>query len=228
MANILIVSATLSESAFLRGNNSKKCNFFPAKGNVKHSIDVLVTGPGIVATTYQLTKLLAQKKYDLAINIGICGSLDPGIKPVKVVNIISDQFGDFGAEDGKNYLDAFQLGLASKNEGPFKNGKVNSTFKQKLSCINAIPISNGITVQKVQGSTATVRKTIEKFGPVMESMEGAAFLYVCSMEKVPSLQIRAVSNMVERRNRSSWKIKEAIDALEGFTGLLLMELEYSL
>ncbi|MFM2190962.1 MAG: hypothetical protein RL491_1348, partial [Bacteroidota bacterium] len=33
------------------------------------------------------------------------------------------------------------------------------------------------------------------------------------------------SNMTGKRNRSAWKIKEAIDALEGFVGLLVMELE---
>ena len=33
-------------------------------------------------------------------------------------------------------------------------------------------------------------------------MEGAAFLYVCAMQGVPHAQVRAVSNMVERRNRA--------------------------
>ena len=33
-------------------------------------------------------------------------------------------------------------------------------------------------------------------------MEGAAFMYVCLMHQVPFAQIRAVSNVVERRNRA--------------------------
>ena len=44
-------------------------------------------------------------------------------------------------------------------------------------------------------------------------MEGAAFMYACLMHDVPFAQIRAVSNVVERRNREAWKIREAIDAL---------------
>ena len=44
-------------------------------------------------------------------------------------------------------------------------------------------------------------------------MEGAAFMYACLMHGVPFAQIRAVSNVVERRNRSSWKVQEAIEAL---------------
>ena len=44
-------------------------------------------------------------------------------------------------------------------------------------------------------------------------MEGAAFMYVCLMHQVPFAQIRAVSNVVERRNRQAWKVREALDAL---------------
>ena len=44
-------------------------------------------------------------------------------------------------------------------------------------------------------------------------MEGAAFMYACLMHGVPFAQIRAVSNVVERRNRAAWKVQEAIDAL---------------
>jgi futalosine hydrolase len=44
-------------------------------------------------------------------------------------------------------------------------------------------------------------------------MEGAAFMYSCLIHDVPFAQVRAVSNMVERRNRESWKISNAIDNL---------------
>ena len=44
-------------------------------------------------------------------------------------------------------------------------------------------------------------------------MEGAGFMYACLIQAVPFAQVRAVSNMVERRNRSAWKIDEAIENL---------------
>ena len=40
-----------------------------------------------------------------------------------------------------------------------------------------------------------------------------AFMYACLIHAVPFAQVRAVSNMVERRNRSAWKIDEAIASL---------------
>ncbi len=227
MLKLLVVAATRAEAGFLP-ESIKKAEagiLFPLPGDRELQIDLLITGPGITSTTYHLTRILAGNRYDLALNIGLCGSLDPAITPVHVVNIIADQFGDFGAEDGKDRLDVFEMGLVKKNDPPFKNGKLFADYREKLNTLKALPSVEAITVQRVHGSDAECRKAFEKFGPVMESMEGAAFFYVCRMEKVPCLQIRAVSNRVERRNRSSWKVEEALQALAGCTGLLLLELE---
>jgi hypothetical protein len=35
-------------------------------------------------------------------------------------------------------------------------------------------------------------------------------MYACMVQSVPFAQVRAVSNMVERRNRAVWKLDEAI------------------
>jgi futalosine hydrolase len=52
--------------------------------------------------------------------------------------------------------------------------------------------------------------------PQIESMEGAAFFYACRQLNVPCLQIRAVSNYVEKRNRDNWHIGLAIKNLNKF------------
>lgn len=230
MSRILIVAATEYEAASLlkQAKRVKNSNLWTLKGSVKHHVDVLITGAGIASTIFQLTRVLMNAKYDLVINIGICGSLDPKILPVKLVQITKDQFGDFGAEDGDEYLDSFELGFMKKNVFPFKAGKLNATFSKRLKCLDAIHSAEGITVNKAHGSKKSAKKAHERFGNVMESMEGAACFYVCAMQKTKSLQIRSVSNKVERRNKKKWKTNLAIDALSGFTGLLLMELEHSL
>jgi futalosine hydrolase len=45
-------------------------------------------------------------------------------------------------------------------------------------------------------------------------MEGAAFFYVCLMEKVPFIELRAVSNEVGERDKSQWDIRVAFSVLE--------------
>jgi futalosine hydrolase len=47
-------------------------------------------------------------------------------------------------------------------------------------------------------------------------MEGAAFFYACRQFNIPCLQIRAVSNYVEKRNRDNWDIPLAIKNLNNF------------
>ena len=44
-------------------------------------------------------------------------------------------------------------------------------------------------------------------------MEGAALHYVCLQEKVPFIQLRAISNYVGERDKSKWKMQEAITNL---------------
>ena len=53
-------------------------------------------------------------------------------------------------------------------------------------------------------------------------MEGAAFMYTCAVNGVPYAQVRAVSNVVERRNRAAWQIGPAVAALSA-SALAILE-----
>ena len=55
-------------------------------------------------------------------------------------------------------------------------------------------------------------------------MEGAAFHYVCLQQKIPFIQLRAISNYVGERNKTKWKMKEAIINLNEKLIFLLTEL----
>jgi len=41
-------------------------------------------------------------------------------------------------------------------------------------------------------------------------MEGAALHYVCNDLQVPYIQLRTISNMVGERDKTRWKMKEAL------------------
>ncbi|MFO7617135.1 MAG: phosphorylase, partial [Bacteroidales bacterium] len=53
---------------------------------------------------------------------------------------------------------------------------------------------------------------INKFNPHIETMEGAAVLYVCSRMGVPVVQVRGISNSAGPRDRSGWRVREAVGA----------------
>jgi futalosine hydrolase len=53
-------------------------------------------------------------------------------------------------------------------------------------------------------------------------MEGAAFMHACLISNVPFAQVRAVSNIVEKRNREAWNLGEAIGNL-GRSAVAILE-----
>jgi futalosine hydrolase len=69
------------------------------------------------------------------------------------------------------------------------------------------------TINKVSDNELQKQQWINKYAVQIESMEGAALHYVCLQEKIPFLQIRSVSNWVGERDRTKWKMKEALENL---------------
>jgi futalosine hydrolase len=168
-----------------------------------HTVEVLITGVGMVAMAARCARALTQASYDLALNFGVCGSFDASIEPGTVVHIVSDRIAELGAEDGDDFLTLADLHLAGESEFANVNPPANRGLQH-------LPEVTGITVNTVHGNARTIASVSERFHPQVESMEGAAFMSACLIQGLPFAQIRAVSNLVERRNRESWKMSEAI------------------
>ena len=69
-----------------------------------------------------------------------------------------------------------------------------------------------------------MKKLFEKFNADIESMEGAAFHYVCLLRKANFVQIRSISNIVGERDKTKWKMKEAIASLNNELEKLIQQL----
>ena len=72
---------------------------------------------------------------------------------------------------------------------------------------------DAITINEITTNENRISILNEKYHPAVESMEGAAFHFVCLQENIPFLQLRAVSNYVGERDKSKWKIDLAIKNL---------------
>ncbi|HTM65011.1 MAG TPA: futalosine hydrolase [Flavipsychrobacter sp.] len=177
--------------------------------NGHHRIHFLTTGVGMVATTYSLTKAFQRQKFDFAFQAGIGGSFDRNIALGEVVSVTKELFGDIGAEGHYNFHDVFELGFINANAFPFQN-KALHTPHHSLHDLIDLPRVSSLTINTVSGSSFTATARFEKYGCQLESMEGAAFHFVCLQEGIPFAQVRAVSNYVEARDKSKWKIKEAV------------------
>src|SRR5215470_10700029 len=104
---ILIVAATDAEIAALAAKLYEGARIAPrAKhyGYKQHNVNVLTTGVGMVATAAWCSQMLSQAVYDLALNLGVCGSFDRGLGLAQVVHVTSDRIAELGAEDDENFL----------------------------------------------------------------------------------------------------------------------------
>jgi len=187
-----------------------------------HTIDILITGVGMVSTTYNSTTKLIGKKYGFIIQAGIAGTFSNDLLLGETVLVKQDAFGDIGMEEKGNFTTVFDAGFASKDEFPFTDGwLVNSN---KLLTTSLLKKVSAITVNKVSDSLLQRQQAIQYFEPQAESMEGAAFHYVCLLQKLNFIQLRSISNAVGDRDKSRWRIKDAIDNLNTELEKLLLQL----
>ena len=128
----------------------------------------------------------------------------------------------FSSTAGFQYSDAGDLpsgpgdqssGAGDQQPSPFFGKKTvvpDSFFKLASGTIRSV---NAVTVSTVTGSLETAGRLMRKYDPDIETMEGAAFFFVCSREAVPFIALRAVSNRVGIRDRGSWNIPLALENL---------------
>ena len=213
--NILIVAATPFEITPLQ-------DYLNHQPYSTHTCSILITGVGQVATAFQLGCELSRNSYDLVINAGIAGTFRSQWPLGNVVQVVSEQFAQLGAESANgDFIDIFSLGLLAPDTPPFSKGKMINPYS--ISDKGLLK-ATGITVDKVHGYEPSIYKIKEQFNPDIESMEGAAVFYACLSKQIKFLEIRAISNYVEARNRERWEIAKAIKNLNQKLIQLLPEL----
>jgi futalosine hydrolase len=204
--NILLVVATKEEVEPVMATLATK------EGELvidSHHVHVLVTGVGMVATTYHLTSMFSSDiNYDLILNIGLAGSFTRELELGTVVQVTLDKFVELGAEDDKEFVSAIELGLVQEEEVVVRN---DHTFKNEV--VDGLVQVEGITVNTVHGNESSIARVMKRTSADVETMEGAAFFYVCRKERQACAQIRAISNYVEKRDKSSWELDLSLNNL---------------
>lgn len=204
MPKIILVTATKVEieptlkflnEFYLCTNNVYRLN--------KYDLKVCITNVGMVNTAFELGKCI-NENYDFAINAGIAGSFGK-FNIGELVKVKQDCFCELGAENDLDFLSFDELGFGTQHlkiEYPYEN---NLTKK--------INLAKSITVNKIHGNDLSIKKVVEKYQPDIETMEGAAFIFASNSFKWKAVQLRAISNKVEKRNKNNWNIGLAINNL---------------
>jgi futalosine hydrolase len=206
---VLVVAATETEILPLVSALQRTSDRGPRTTSYTHAghdIVVLTTDVGMVATAAWCSSVMSNETFDLALNFGVCGSFDRRLEPGRVVHVVSDRLAELGAEDGDAFLSIDELQLPAEHE--FMNAN-----PPPIEALSQLPAVSAITVNTVHGSERSIAAVVKRCAPQVESMEGAAFMLACQIHGLPFAQVRSVSNIVERRNRSGWRMMDAIASL---------------
>ena len=171
---------------------------------------VAVLGVGSLEFSANLSAVLLdfQKKeipVSSVIALGICGAYpQSGIQVGEVVRIFSETVGDLGFNE------------ADESFVPWSNAPTytgDEALLDRFPGLAKLPAVRGLTVNCCTGSYNMAEQRVNNFACQVESMEGAAALAICKAFQVPVLEIRAVSNIASTRDKSAWRITEALEKL---------------
>jgi len=187
-----------------------------------HSVDILVTGVGLMASTYSLTTAISKKRPDFVLQAGIAGCLDQNLPLTKTVLVENENIADLGVQENGIFKSLFDLNLLDPNAFLWRNGKLsNNLDKIKFA---GLKIVDGITVNEISTNTDRIEYYRTKLNASVESMEGAALHYVCLQQNVRFLQMRSLSNFVGERDKSKWVMDIAIANLNAELVKILIKL----
>lgn len=205
---VIITAATVAEwmPSFLEMNN------LYTSESQRLKIRFHQSGVGMLATAVSLTRLLWEEKPDLVVQTGIAGSFDLSMALGKVVLVNEESLADMGVKEDGKWKDIFDLKLEKSNYHPFERRKLPNPWITQFNFLK-LPEVNAVTINEISTNKERIQQLVKKYDPAIESMEGAALHYVCREANIPFLQIRAISNYVGDRDKSNWKIKEAITNL---------------
>jgi len=214
---LLCVFATEAEAGTLKNSGLMS----PSEASTRR-VNVIVTGVGAVSTAWHLKNFLCSgNKPDLIINAGIAGSFRESLAPGAVVMPVSDTFADLGMEEADGFRHLSTTPFLDAGTFPFSEGRLicNNRFTDKLS--GKFKMVTAVTVNTVTGTEESAERLRKLFNPDIETMEGAALFYVCAMEKIPCVSLRAVSNFAGPRQKGCWDTDKALRNLAtGLTQLL--------
>ncbi|WP_380285821.1 futalosine hydrolase [Kitasatospora purpeofusca] len=179
------------------------------------TVDVLAGGVGPGAAAAAAATALTAARYDLALSAGIAGGFAPRAPIGATVVATGIVAADLGAETPEGFADVTELGFGTVRHTPAPTAVALAA--EALGAVAATVL----TVSTVTGSAARAAAlTARHPDAAAEAMEGFGVAEAAARHGVPSFELRTVSNAVGPRDRSAWRIGEALAALERAFALL--------
>lgn len=197
----------------------------PALRGALDGVPVLLfpVGMGKTNAAHGATALLEAHPVRGVVGFGIAGAYPgSGLAVGEVALASAAVYADEGVAAPGGWLDTEGIGipllerpgLRLFNEFPLEAERVRRAREALEGAGVPARVGPFLTVSTCSGTTARGAELAARFGALCEGMEGAALAHVCALYEVPFLELRAVSNAVEDRDLSRWRIHEAAAAAQ--------------
>ncbi|MEE1789092.1 futalosine hydrolase [Streptomyces sp. SP17BM10] len=210
---LVVVAVPVEAEAVLRGlPGGEHALRLPLPGGELHragAVDVLAGGVGPAAAAAGAASALCAARYGLVASAGIAGGFAPHA-PVGAT-VVADAIvaADLGAETPEGFADVTELGFGTVRHTP--PPAAVALAARALGAVTG-PV---LTVSTVTGSAGRAAAlTARHPGAAAEAMEGFGVAEAAARFGVPAFELRTVSNPVGPRDRSAWRIGDALAALE--------------
>lgn len=182
---------------------------------------LLAGGMGKVNAAQAVTALLEGREVDGVIGFGVGGAFAGGGAEVGGVALATEEiYGDEGVEAPGGWISTEGIGIPLLDSGgtrlfnrlPLDSDRVGAARAALAAAgIHAVP-GPFVTVSACSGTARRGAELRERFDAVCESMEGAAVVHVAALYAVPCLEVRGISNQVEDRDLTAWRLPAAASA----------------
>jgi futalosine hydrolase len=185
-------------------------------------IDVILAGVGPISAGIQTTIALAEDKYDLVINMGIAGGFVGKAEVGSLVVANEIVSADLGAESPEGFITMDELGFGASTRVKTDGELVEVLLEAIKEAGISVCAGNILTLSTVTGTAETTSKLqLREPGALAEAMEGYGVAMAAKEFGVPVLEVRSISNPIGPRDRSAWRIKEALVTLESASKVIV-------
>jgi futalosine hydrolase len=191
--------------------------------------EVLVTGVGPIAAAISTTTVLVMASamrsetsgFDLVVSAGIGGGFAKQADIGTIVVASEVIAADLGVQtlDGFSSIDELGFGTSRLQVEADLSARLVEALRSRGLSVTYGPI---LTLSTATGTAVTTAELANRIpGASAEAMEGFGVAAAAHSLSIPFIEIRAISNQVGPRDRSSWRIGEALSALEAACSHLL-------
>ena len=174
---------------------------------------LLTTGVGPANAAHTLTREAEREPPRIVAQFGIGGAYVPSGLAVGDVAVASEEiYGDLGAEAPDRWLSMEEIGFPTVS-GPaplYNRFPLDLERAERVASACGGSVGAFLTASTCTGTERRAAELYARFEPVCENMEGAAAAHVCALYRLPFVELRGISNLIENRDRSRWRVQEAV------------------